>query len=243
MERECFLTRYGKIAPIAPEVLAWLGVGPEFGYELSACQLEYRVGPCHLEDLQAQLELREQAVQGAERELGFERIFTEVGPPDMPFDVYPDPSGRYGRITETMPREVLEAACRVIGTHIHIGMPSHKAALYVYSDVIRWWEYLVNLGNHSGGERMRLYHLMAPRHVPPRVPSWDAFFGLAQEHGFAKDPRRCWTLIRISVHGTLEFRMFGATPNIDEIVGWARKCHQYCSQSLAAMRYAPSGAT
>lgn len=236
VERECFLTRDDRIAPIAHEVLEWLGIGPEFGFELSACQLEYRVGPCTLEDLRGQLELRESAVQDAERELGFGRLFTEVGPPDMPFDVYPDPSGRYARITETMPHEVLEAACRVIGTHVHIGMPSHEAALYVYNDVARWWEYLISLGDHSHGERMRLYRVMAQRFKPTTYTDWTSFYCAANEFGFEDDPRKCWTLIRISVHGTLEFRMFGATPDLNEIVSWARQCHKYCAESLAAFR-------
>lgn len=236
VERECFLTRDRTIAPIAPEILKWLGIGPEFGYELSACQLEYRVGPCSLNDLRGQLELRESAIKGAEHELGFGRSYYEVGQPDMSLDVYPDPSGRYARITKTMPADVLQAACRVIGTHIHIGMPSHEAALYVYGDVIRWCEYLIRLGDHSRGERMRLYRLMAPRSTPPPIESWEAFHRIAVEHGFENDPRKCWTLIRISVHGTLEFRMFGATPKIDEIVEWAQQCHKYCAESLAAFR-------
>jgi ribosomal protein S18 acetylase RimI-like enzyme len=50
--------------------------------------------------------------------------------------------------------------------------------------------------------------------------------------GFDKDPRKCWTLIRISKNGTIEFRMFGATPSLERIVGWAKLCHDLCKEAM-----------
>ncbi|MEK7498442.1 MAG: hypothetical protein AAB611_01120, partial [Patescibacteria group bacterium] len=45
----------------------------------------------------------------------------------------------------------------------------------------------------------------------------------AQFRGFAENPRNCWDLIRISRHGTIEFRMFGVTDHVDEVLMWVSR--------------------
>jgi len=259
VERECFLCdESGKIVPVAPQVLSCLEkfipspscfVGSDswespkdFGYELSACQLESRVGPCRLHRLAQELRSNDKEVQVIERKpthqaLGktwpwFSRLFIEVGPEDIPLDVYPDPSGRYKRITKKMPREILLAACRVIGTHVHIGMPDHETALRVYNEVIRDTDMLCEKGDGSNGKRLEIYKVMAKNWNPPFYVDWDSFYQAAVRGGFTEDPRRCWTLIRISVHGTIEFRMFGATASIEKVVSWATLCHSLCKKAM-----------
>lgn len=152
----------------------------------------------------------------------------------MPLDVYPDPTGRYQRITKDMPRKILRAACRVIGTHVHVGMRDHEMALRVYNYAIRHLAELCEMGNGSFGERLAIYKQMAPDYEPKPYASWEEYYNTALEKGFAEDPRKCWTLIRISVHGTIEFRMFGATDSIDRIVSWATRCHQICQEAMAS---------
>ena len=233
VERECFLTdASGAIAPLAPRVLAYLTDPVQFGYELSACQLETRVGPCRPSELAAALAANDAQVAAAERALGFGRLHREVGPADIPLDVYPDPTGRYAQIVKTLPLEVLRAACRVIGTHVHIGMPDHDVALAAYNHATAYLDELCALGDGSGGERLGIYAVMAPQWRPPRFDSWQDFYEAAVANGFDADPRKCWTLIRISVHGTIEFRMFGATGDLNRIVGWAKRCHEICAQVL-----------
>jgi gamma-glutamyl:cysteine ligase YbdK (ATP-grasp superfamily) len=150
----------------------------------------------------------------------------------MPLDVYPDPSGRYQRMVKTMPRACLIAACRVIGTHIHIGMPNHEVALRTYNHVISECDYLCTKGNGSFGERLDIYREVAPDCDPMPYADWSHFYKTACEKGFDKDPRKCWTLIRISKHGTLEFRMFGATSSVNRVIGWANLCHQLCAEVM-----------
>ena len=128
-------------------------------------------------------------------------------------------------------RETLLAACRVIGTHVHIGMPNHEMALRVYNNVISCVPILCHLGDHSNGERLQIYKVMAPNCVPVRYEDWDEFSTYARKNGFANDPRKCWHLIRISIHGTIEFRMFGVTRKLTEIVTWAKVCHRLCTQA------------
>ncbi|MBI5644631.1 hypothetical protein HY970_00880 [Candidatus Kaiserbacteria bacterium] len=244
VERECFICdQTGRIVPHAHKVLSGIERGvyedsgfgliayPEkgaFGYELSASQVESRVGPCLLGDLGHHLQRRDRELETALRHYGLSAMHAEVGPKDMPLDVYPDPTGRYQKITKDMPREILSAACRVIGTHVHVGMQDHDTALRVYNRVIQHCAELCEVGDGSFGERLAIYKQMAPDFEPKPYLNWDEYYQTAITKGFAEDPRKCWTLIRISVHGTIEFRMFGATDSIDRIVEWANRCHSLC---------------
>ncbi len=228
VEREAFLVKEGKIVPISPEVLKHLPQDGKYGYELSACQLEDRVGPVYLFHLREALLQNEREIKKVERKLGFQRLYQEVGPPDMPLDVYPDPTGRYERITKNMPRHILSAACRVTGIHIHIGMPDHRTALAVYNKAVDHYRELCRAGDGSKGERLKIYRTMAPDYQPRSYGSWKEFYDEAIKKGFAEDPRKCWHLIRMSVHGTIEFRMFGATDNLGKIEAWAVRCSEIC---------------
>ncbi len=229
VERECFLTDpLGIIQPISPLVLKVLK-GEQFGYELSACQLEDRVGPCPIDDLGKRLAENDQLMSEAQEQMGFGRKYIEVAPADMPLDVYPDPTGRYQRITADMPREVLQAACRVAGTHIHIGMPDAETAMQVYHRTLPHLEELIKMGDGSEGERMRIYEVMAPDRTPKRYRGgWTEFHEYARQAEFESNPRSCWHLIRISVHGTIEFRMFGSVSDNTLVEKWAKRCHELC---------------
>jgi gamma-glutamyl:cysteine ligase YbdK (ATP-grasp superfamily) len=236
MERECFLARKGVIVPEAYRMLKYLGDGSgkgSFGYELSACQFEDRVGPCLIDHLGREIEKNETVLAVAEKGLELERLFCEVAPVDMPLDVYPDPTGRYRSITEKMSKEILLAACRVAGIHFHVGMPDQETALRVYNQVIGYHGELCTDGDRSRGERLSLYGMMAKSSAPVAYRDWFSFYEYAEESGFADDPRRCWHLIRISIHGTIEFRMFGSTADRLLIDRWARKCHGLCQQALS----------
>lgn len=234
VERECLIIdNHGKIVPCAAKVLEYLPDRTRFGYELSACQLEDRIGPVRVDEVKEALLENERDIKAVENRLGFKRLHTEVAPEDMPLDIYLDPGGRYQKITKNMPRHILLAACRVTGTHVHVGMPDHEIALHVYNNVINHVEMLCELGNGSGGERLRIYKIMAPDFEAPYYASWLDFYNKSIKKGFESDPRRCWNIIRISVHGTIEFRMFGSTPDLDKIVQWAETCHKLCNEAMA----------
>jgi gamma-glutamyl:cysteine ligase YbdK (ATP-grasp superfamily) len=178
-----------------------------------------------------ELLLNEAEIARAEQVIGFERLYKEVAPLDMPLDVYPDPTGRYQRIIKDMPQQILSAACRVVGTHVHIGMPDADTALNTYNKVVPYCEELCLMGDGSSGDRLDLYKTMAPDYQPVPYETWEAFHVEAVEKGFDVDPRKCWHLIRISKHGTIEFRMFGATHDLQKIVAWTKRCHELCGVS------------
>lgn len=233
IERECFITDLqGNIIPKSDVVLSVLADRSKFGYELSACQLEDRIGPVAIDGLRVSLYANEIILRWAEAALNFRRLFLEVAPEGMSLDVYPDPTGRYQKITKNMTRHILEAACRVTGTHVHIGMPDHETALKVYNKVIGEIENLSALGDGSNGERLRIYKVMAPDFHSPHYRSWIDFYEAAVEKDFVTDPRKCWNLIRISIHGTIEFRMFGTTSDLNKIIEWANICHDLCKEAM-----------
>jgi gamma-glutamyl:cysteine ligase YbdK (ATP-grasp superfamily) len=233
VERECFLAdEHGNIVPRAAEILRHFPDRKRFGYELSACQFEDRIGPVKINDVKKALLQNERDIEIIENRLGFKRLHVEVAPETMPLDIYPDPTGRYQDITQNMSRHILLAACRVVGTHVHIGMPDHETALRVYNLVIKHMEALCELGDGSGGERLRIYKIMAPDFQSPPYVSWKEFYEVFVRKEYESDPRKCWNLIRISVHGTIEFRMFGATSDLDKIVEWAEICHQLCQEAM-----------
>lgn len=249
VERECFIVdTSGSIIARADEAIRYIRTygwpdrtgqqyrdpGYTVGYELSNAQIELRTRPHEsLRSLRSELEWNDVNLKHSLKELNLSTLHTEVGPEDMPLDIYPDPTGRYQVITKNMPHSVLLAACRVIGTHAHVGMLDHDMALHVYNYVIQHLHELCEIGNGSFGERLAIYRQMAPDYQPKPCASWDAYYQTALDKGFSEDPRKCWTLIRISVHGTIEFRMFGATNSVDRIIRWVERCHDLCQKAIA----------
>lgn len=231
-ERECFLTRGGSIVPIAPEIIPQIENKGNYGYELSACQLEMRTDPSQIEGVGHLLTEAEQLLHCHERMLDFRALHQEVAPYEMPLDIYPDPTGRYQMITQSMPIKKIRAACRVAGTHIHIGMASPEHAIKAYNGAIQHLTELSKMGDKSKGERLQIYKIMAPNFKPPHYDSWECYERYAKNHEFDERPRNCWHLIRISIHGTIEFRLFGATPSVNEITEWANVCHSICKNAL-----------
>ncbi|MEN9922049.1 MAG: hypothetical protein RL097_325 [Candidatus Parcubacteria bacterium] len=236
IEREAFLRsmKSGQIVPRSQalcELLVKKGRFLErFGPELSACQIESRTTPVKHSRLSVHLLVLDQYLRASAETLGLQIAYEEVAPADMSTAVYPEK--RYQQIAEVLPLESLLAACRVAGTHVHVGMPDFETALRVYNVVIRHAEELCLRGDGSGGERMRLYQIVAGKCNPPVVSSIEELFSLAQEQGFAHNLRNWWSLIRITRYGTIEFRMFGSTPSIGKIVGWAKRCHELCMTAM-----------
>ena len=97
---------------------------------------------------------------------------------------------------------------------------SFRKELRVHNVIAANVSTLCRMGDHSGGERLRLYRTMADHPDPPIYEGAEHFFETAQLQSFADNPRNCWHLVRISAKGTVECRMFGATPYIDEIILW-----------------------
>ncbi len=222
IEREHFLVdQYGVVVPRAKVFLETIN-DPRWTYELSACQVEDRTGQeRELGAIKLELLMNDINATLCAEKLGVRIINKEVQAENMPLDVYPDP--RYLEIVKNIETERLSAACRVAGTHIHIGVSDMRHALTTYNVLLPYLEELCELGDHSDGERLRLYKTMATHWKPERYVNIYDFFRTAQFRGFAENPRNCWDLIRISRHGTIEFRMFGVTDHVDEVLMWVSR--------------------
>ena len=239
VERECHLLDLdGQIKPMAPRVLAGIrervnGRSHCYGYELSACQLEERLAePSYFGNVSESLDLNEAELKAAEQELGFRRAFWGAAPAEMPWDVYPDP--RYQAIVANWSRLRLQAACRVTGVHVLVGMPDHGAALRAYNLAADNFQTFCRMGDLSGGERLRLFrdHLIDV-YDPPIYSDWEEFYERMRQDGFDQDPRLEWRGIRISTHGAIEFRMFDSTPDKELIMEWVRVCLNLCRRALS----------
>ncbi len=218
IERERFLaTPDGVFVPRAKEFLALIG-DPQWTYELSACQVEDKTIPSNnLEEIWKGLTSNDQAGFPAAKKLGVKLITRPVAPPDMALDIYPTP--RYQEIAKNISADKLSAACRVTGLHIHVGMPNWAEAIRVYNSLRDNLDFLCRVGDRSGGERLRLYKVMAEGWKPPELKDAGHFFQIAKIQGFDQNPRNCYWLIRISPYGTVELRMFDMIENLFEVLG------------------------
>lgn len=220
VEREQFIRRPdGKLTPAAPDLFTALGGDGRFGYELSACQIETKIGPTSLEALPGELARARDALNGAAGNLNLVLSDDPVAESEMPLDVYPDE--RYRRLKEKLPRDVLLAACRVIGVHVHVGVGSMDEALEGHNRAARALYRLIEVGDTCRGERLRHYATMAPRWAPPIYRDIEDFEARAEKEGFLENPRDCYHLVRISKHGTVELRMFDGTGDLDLVAKWA----------------------
>ncbi|MBT3816803.1 MAG: hypothetical protein HOE80_00040 [Candidatus Magasanikbacteria bacterium] len=194
-------------------VLSWT-------YELSSCQVEFRTQP-HASVLELLYELKRNIVLGeyVARLTGCMLEPNEVMPESgFPLDHFPDT--RYLYIVEYLNRVQLSAAMRVAGTHVHYGCKDPKHALRVYNALRKESPKFIEMGDFSGGERLRLYGLVAGDMVPPEYKSLAEFDAAAKQYKFDKNLSNCWHLVRITKHGTVEVRAFGNTSDIGVIDSW-----------------------
>ena len=226
VEREFFFVdqRTGLIVPCPTHVMATLvRVSPKFTYELSACQGESRHGPCKLIDLKRELQETDRLLQQTLEQFGLRAEYIPVAPVTIPLAVYQDPQRRYARIAADMSQDVLSAACRAAGTHVHRGMRDHESALEHHNRMCERFDELVATGDTSQGERIALYGLVKPDWRPRRYASWSTFYDDAARNGFEKNPRNNWKGMRIA-RDTHETRVFDSTNKVDLIVHWAELC-------------------
>ncbi|HPF95422.1 MAG: hypothetical protein KC582_01670 [Candidatus Magasanikbacteria bacterium] len=220
VEREFFLTdAHGIPVPRSQEFLARVQ-DPAWTYELSACQVEHRTAPEHsITKILSNLQIADAQARRTAMLMGADIVALEVAQEDMSIEIYPD-NNRYKKLVKHLPKEMLRAACRVAGIHIHRGAKDLDDAISMYNNIVKCLEDFIKMGDHSQGERLRLYRQMAPNWSPPQYTSRDHFFEVACEQGFVNNPRNCWHLVRISQHGTVELRMFGMTNDLSRIHQW-----------------------
>ncbi len=218
VEEERLIMQDGRSVPKAKEVLS--GLSPAFTYELSAHQIEMRTMPTSsVDECCLELMRNRKVLQNRLTFMGLNSKAMPVAPQDMPLDIYPDP--RYSKVVApSLSPERLSAACRIMGTHVHVGVVNIQEALLVNNALVNNLSRLIQVSGKENFERLRLYSVVVQtRHIPKEYEGVAEFISAAQirtETGQVvyRDPKDDWGLVRVSRHGTVEVRLFPATEDL-----------------------------
>jgi len=221
IERERFLEfPNGKLAPLARRFLentsssGWI-------CELSACQVENITHPYkNFASLKKELDLNDKKGNIIAQKMGVKISARELAPKNMPMNIC---SNRQCRSTVlSMTKLMREVSFRIADTHFHLGTESLEKAIFLHNFLRPYILEFYKLADYSEGKRFLLYKKASPDCFPPHYKNPDHFLKIAIEQGFADNPKQCGHLLRISIHGTVEMRMFGSTENNEKTIGWLK---------------------
>ncbi len=248
VELELYLVdpRTGMPVPRAKEFLdringrGWCKDTAPWVYELGACQVEFRTPPLRTE--QAIRESLEAAIGHGRQvaaQMGLRLTAYAAAPAEMPLEIYPD--DRFPAIIARWEAEGkhdrVVACCRVAGVHLHLGMSSMAMALHVYGRLQSHTERLLTARAPEGqAERVELFQLIYDRLDPVRIPDVDELWRLAisadrPDAAFKGDLAAWYSWLRMTRYGTVEARHFGATDDVDRILGWRRETFELAGMS------------
>lgn len=137
--------------------------------------------------------------------------------------------------------EVLEACARVTGVHVHLECFSWDELLAAHNGTVAHLDQLLRAAaNVPGGEkRLDLFESQIMPWVgadpnPPRYHCPHEVFNHAVENGWEEDFSDNWSWGRPTTYGTYEFRMFGGTKDLGQILRWVRLASRLSGLCLAA---------
>lgn len=234
VERERFITdKIGRIVPAIGVLLPLVkkmseekGIKPElFGYELFAGQIEDRTPACaSFCALRLALEKNDHILNKAAKYLGLGFNYSEfvdeahLGKLEVnPFDK------RHQKIWRNITLERRVAASQVAAVHIHLSTTIDQAIklLNICCDgvVTR----LSKMGDHSSGKRLAAYKVMTGcDSISPQFREPEDLLKYIESYGGEKN---VWDFVRYKPSTkTTEFRMFGSTANVLEVLDYAKAC-------------------
>jgi len=240
IERERFIVERdsGKIIPVIGKLLPLVhpiaherGISPSlFGYELYAGQIEDRTPPCcSFGELKKALLLNDGILNLLASQNGWDFIFTEFATnlrlenlQCNPFDV------RHAKIWQSISNERKLAASQVAACHVHLRVTETKALKILNAADEKVIQKLIQKGDHSNGRRVRAYRIMAQTNgIPPKFTDVSDLLRYIKSKG---GERNVWDFVRYKPSTqTIEFRMFGTTRNVEEIIDYVRECLNFYS--------------
>ena len=130
---------------------------------------------------------------------------------------------RHKDIWNSISEERRLAASRVAATHVHIAVKEEQAVRVLKACDKTLIDCLIKIGDHSDGKRTTAYKIMSQSNgIPPVFSSTEQLLSYIQKHD---GERNVWDLVRYKPStGTIEFRMFGATEDIEEIAYYVEVC-------------------
>lgn len=233
IERERFIVRNGKVVPEIGKLLPTVkrlaqeqGISPElFGHELFAGQIEDRTPPCgSLDGLREALTRNDQILKKGALEHGLEFDFSEWVQDSQIGELVVNPfDQRHKGIWRAMSQEKRLAASRVAAVQIHIATTPAQAVKLINLCNRETVAHLSEIGDHSNGQRLASYKIVTQSDsIPPRFSSLAELLEYIARNG---GERNVWDFIRYKPSTrTIEFRMFGTTRSVEEIIGYVREC-------------------
>ena len=181
--------------------------------------------PCKsLEDLKKALIINDQILEKAASQFGFGFDFTEFAEESQILNLVVNPfDKRHKNIWESLSPERCLAASRVFSTHVHIGVEKPEVLKLLNFCDEKTITRLASIGDHSNGKRILAYRTMTQsKSIPPNFSTIDELLCYIQKNGGERD---VWDLVRYKPSTkTIEFRMFGATENIEEVLNYVKVC-------------------
>lgn len=216
----------GVLLPLVRKIARKKNINPEqFGHELFAGQIEDRTPPCRsLEGLSLALKTNDQILNEAIQFLDLEFDYSEFVEENQIIELAVNPfDERHKNIWESITFERRLAASRVAAVHVHISTSINQAVrlLNICCDGVI--TRLAKLGDHSDGKRLAAYRVMTGCDSnPPQFKNANELLEYINKRG---GERNVWDFVRYKPStGTTEFRMFGCTNNVDEILEYAKAC-------------------
>ncbi len=244
IERERFIVNAsGRIVPAIGELLPRVhdlarakGVSTDlFSHELFAGQIEDRTPPCKTpQEIAGALELNDAIMNVAAHQLGYTLECSEIVDDARFTSLEVNPfDARHQAIWQAIPLERKIAASVVAAVHVHLSVTEEEAVELLNLCRPEVIEKLINIGDHSGRRRITVYKVMAQTEgAPPRFSSYANLMEYIDSKGGEKN---VWDLVRYKPSTkTVEFRMFGATRDIHEVLGYVEACKAVFCDAVAA---------
>lgn len=216
----------GTLLPLVKQIAKDGGLSEDrFSFELFAGQIEDRTPPAdNLAEVRSALVQNDVLLSEAAERCGFTFDHSEFMDPERIVSLEVNPfDARHQNIWGMIPMERKIAASIVAAVHVHISVVESEVAQWLNSCRLDVIERLIALGDHSGGRRISSYRVMAETDgVPPTFSDFSEVMAYIAKKGGERD---VWDLVRYKpTTGTIEFRMFGATGNVDEVLGYVEAC-------------------
>ena len=196
-----------------------------FTFELFAGQIEDRTHPCvGLDGVRTALIANDAVLLESSKRLGLTLDCSEFVEKERvtAFEVNPF-DRRHQEIWKSIPTDVQIAASVVAAVHVHISVSEKEAVRVLNLCREEAVNYLIDVGDHSSLRRIKAYREMAGTDgVPPIFTSFEEVMLYISSKGGEKN---VWDLIRYKpCTKTVEFRMFGATDDVEEVLGYIKAC-------------------
>ncbi len=196
-----------------------------FGYELFAGQIEDRTLPCEsLSVLSDALIVNDSVMDEVAGQDGLAFDFSEFVEESQIVSLEVNPfDRRHKDIWQSISTERRSAASRVASVHVHLAVNECEALALLNACGKKEVERLISIGDHSRGKRIETYRKMAETDgIPPQFHCFEDVVAYINNHGGEKN---VWDLVRYKPSTkTVEFRMFGATSNVHEVIEYVKAC-------------------